>query len=87
MYVWMSLFVAVLFFVLTPGILVRLPLGGSKYMVAAFHGVVFAVVYALVHTTVFKMLYPEGFTAHMNSEVPMGSMCPNNQPKSATNMC
>ena len=83
----MSLFVAVLFFVLTPGILLRLPLGGSKYTVAAFHGVVFAVVYALVHKTVWNMLYPEGFTANMNTGVPMGSMCPNNKPKSETNMC
>jgi hypothetical protein len=57
----MSLFVAALFFVLTPGVLVRLPPGGSKLMVAAVHAVVFAVVYGLVSKTVMDMLYPEGF--------------------------
>ena len=57
----MSLFVAVLFFVLSPGVLVRLPVGGSKMAVAAFHAVVFAVVYGLVHKTVWQMLYTEGF--------------------------
>ena len=62
MYLWMSLFVAVLFFVLTPGVLLRLPPGGSKMTVAAFHAVVFAVVYGLVSKTVMDMLYPEGFT-------------------------
>ena len=61
MYLWMSLFVAVLFFVLTPGVLLRLPPGGSKLMVAAVHAVVFAVVYGLVSKTVMTMLYPEGF--------------------------
>jgi hypothetical protein len=61
MYLWMSLFVATLFFVLTPGVLVRLPPGGSKLMVAAVHAVVFAVVYGLVSKTVMDMLYPEGF--------------------------
>jgi len=61
MYLYMSLFVAVLFFVLTPGVVLRLPPGGSKLMVAAVHAVVFAVVYGLVHKTVMHMLYPEGF--------------------------
>ncbi len=61
MYLWMSLFVAVLFFVLTPGVLLRLPPGGSKLMVAAVHAVVFAVVYGLISKTVMDMLYPEGF--------------------------
>jgi hypothetical protein len=62
MYFYMSLFVAVLFFVLTPGVLLRLPPGGSKLMVAAVHAVVFAVVYGLVSKTVMDMLYPEGFS-------------------------
>ena len=49
----MSLFVAALFFVLTPGIVLSLPPKGSKYVVALTHAVVFALVYALVH----KMVY------------------------------
>jgi hypothetical protein len=39
-----SLYVALLFFVLTPAILVRLPPKGGKFTVAAFHAVVFALV-------------------------------------------
>ena len=57
----MTLFVAALFFVLTPGVLVKLPPGGNKYTVAAVHAVVFAVVYSLVHKAVLHYLYPEGF--------------------------
>jgi hypothetical protein len=37
-----SVFVFVLFFVLTPGVLVRLPSKGSKTTVALFHGLLFA---------------------------------------------
>jgi len=40
---------AVLFFVLTPGVLLRLPVGGSKLQVAATHAVVFALVYHFTH--------------------------------------
>ena len=43
--VWCLVYVAVLFFVLTPGILLTLPKGGSKMVVAATHAVVFAAVW------------------------------------------
>jgi len=33
-----------LFFILTPGILVTLPPGGSKYMVALVHAIIFGLV-------------------------------------------
>jgi hypothetical protein len=39
-----SVFVAVLFFLLTPGILLSLPPKSSKYVVAFVHAIVFAVV-------------------------------------------
>ena len=42
------LVVAALFFVLTPGVLVTLPPGGSKWVVAATHAVVFVVALKLV---------------------------------------
>jgi hypothetical protein len=45
---------ALTFFLLTPGILVRLPPGGSTTTVAATHAIVFAIVHKLVHTYVFK---------------------------------
>lgn len=58
----MTLYVAALFFVLTPGILVSLPPGGKKMTVALVHAVVFAVVYQLTHKMVWRALY-EGFEA------------------------
>ena len=58
----MSLYVAALFFVLTPGVLVSLPPGGKKMTVALVHAVVFATVYHLTHKMVWRALY-EGFQA------------------------
>ena len=55
-HLYMALFVAVLFFLLTPGILLRLPPGGSKYTVAAVHAVVFVIVYHLTHKTVANLV-------------------------------
>lgn len=52
---YMTLFIAILFFVLTPGVLLRLPPGGSKYTVAAVHAVVFALVYHFTHKAVANM--------------------------------
>jgi len=57
----MTLCLAVLFFVLTPGILLRLPKGGSKMMVAATHAVVFVLVFQLMHKMGWKAY--EGFQA------------------------
>jgi len=45
---------ALLFFVLTPGILLSLPPGGSQMVVAATHAIVFAVVHVAMHKYVFK---------------------------------
>jgi len=50
----MTLFLAVLAFVLSPGILLRLPPAGDKTTVALFHAVVIAVVYSLTHKMVWK---------------------------------
>ena len=61
----MTLFVAALFYVLTPGFLVTLPSKGSKAMVAATHALIFAVVFGLVHKSVWHFLYPEGFVGEM----------------------
>lgn len=60
-----ALFVAALFYVLTPGILVTLPKGGSKMVVAATHAIIFAIVFGLVHKSVWHFLYPEGFVGEM----------------------
>jgi hypothetical protein len=53
---WSFLYSALLFFVLTPGILVTLPKGGSKMTVAATHAVVFATVCYLTHKSVVRYL-------------------------------
>jgi hypothetical protein len=44
MMLWKLLFTATLFYLLTPGVLVRLPPGGSTLTVNLTHAVVFAVV-------------------------------------------
>ena len=49
MNILMLLYIALLFFVLTPGILLTLPPNGDKYTVAAVHSIVFVIVLALVY--------------------------------------
>jgi len=58
------LFSAVLFFVLTPGIVLRLPKNGDKFTVAGVHAVVFALIFGLTHKFVWRLgskLRLEGF--------------------------
>lgn len=55
-----TLYIAVLFFVLTPGVLVSLPPKCSKLTVALTHAAIFAVVYQLTHKVVARVLN-EGF--------------------------
>jgi hypothetical protein len=50
-----GLFTAILFFVLSPGILLRLPSNGSKFTVAAVHAVVFAILFHFTHKMVWRM--------------------------------
>ena len=49
MNLYMSLYLAVLFVALTPGVLLTLPKGGNKMTVAVVHGLVFAVVWYFTH--------------------------------------
>lgn len=57
MHWFMVAFVAVLFFVLTPGVLVSLPPRSSKLVTAATHAAVFALVYHFTHHAVWKFFY------------------------------
>lgn len=58
----MALYVAVLFFVLAPGVLVTLPRGGSKNTVLATHALVAAVVFYFTHKMAYQFLRRfEGF--------------------------
>ena len=50
----MSLYVFILFFVLTPGVLLSLPPKSSKLVVAATHALVFTLVYWATHKIVWK---------------------------------
>jgi hypothetical protein len=50
----MSVYAAVLFYLLTPGVLVSLPPGGSRMTVALTHAVVFGVVWMLTHKLVYR---------------------------------
>lgn len=49
-----SLYAALLFFVLVPGILLSLPRGGGKYTVAAVHALVFAIIFHFTHKMVWR---------------------------------
>jgi hypothetical protein len=57
MQVWMSLFIGLLFFLLTPGVLVSLPPNGSTVIQAMFHAVIFAIVYHYTHRLGWLYLY------------------------------
>ena len=55
-----SLYVVLLFVLLTPGVLLRLPPNGGKLTVAVVHGLVFAVVLHFTYKAV-KSMGREGF--------------------------
>ena len=52
----MALYAAVLFYALTPGVLVSLPPGASRMTVNLTHAVVFGVVFALTHKMACKAM-------------------------------
>lgn len=54
MNIFMALYAFILFFVLTPGIVLSLPPKGSKTVVALTHALVFAVVWYLTSKFVWK---------------------------------
>jgi len=51
----MFIYSALLFFVLSPGVLLSLPAGGSCMMKAGVHAVVFGVVYLLTHKMAHRL--------------------------------
>ena len=50
----MFIYAFLLFFVLTPGVLLSLPPKGSKMVVAGVHALVFAIVWQITHKMVWK---------------------------------
>jgi hypothetical protein len=77
MNVFVTLYVVLLFIVLTPGVLLTLPKGGSKLVVAAVHGLVFGVIYHFTHKLVWKLsLRLDGFQNTPPSNMPPPNMPP-----------
>lgn len=59
----MFVFVAFLFFILTPGIVLSLPPKGSKTIVAITHAIVFAIVWTIIHKSVWDWGIANGWIA------------------------
>jgi hypothetical protein len=83
---FMFLYTAVLFYVLTPGILLSLPPKSSKMVVAATHALVFALVYKFTHRMAWKLSMSfEGFQENKgnaaNGNPLMRNMTPANMSK------
>lgn len=55
MSLFVILFSALLFFVLSPGVFIRLPKNGSKFTVAGVHAAVFALIFGLTHKFVWRL--------------------------------
>ena len=50
-----AIYSAILFFILSPGVLLRLPPNGSKMTVAAVHALVFGVILYFTASTVWRL--------------------------------
>ncbi len=57
MLLMMVIFSAVLFYILSPGILLSFPKSGSVQMKAAIHALVFAAVFGVTHKIVWTYFY------------------------------
>ena len=88
-----TLYAALLFFILTPNVLLRIPRKGSVMVVAAVHALVFAVIYLFTHKIVWRLskgMMPfkkEGFkegadTCNKNTDCAGGEIC-----DETTNIC
>jgi len=61
-------FPAALFFILSPGILTRIPKNGSKYLVALVHSIIFAI---LLHFLMKHLPVQEGYSINSNLPEPV----------------
>jgi hypothetical protein len=57
MLLFMILFTWALFVALSPGILLKIPAGGSPKTVVAVHGLLFALIYGFTHKMVWSYFY------------------------------
>jgi sugar phosphate permease len=63
-----TVYAAILFFVLTPAVLVRLPPKGGKFTVAAVHAVVFALIFHFTHKLVWQLSMGMGMPRPIRKE-------------------
>lgn len=53
--IFMILYAAALFYLLTPGIIVKFPANGSNKTIALTHGVIFALLWSISHKFVWNV--------------------------------
>lgn len=70
----MTLFTALLFVVMIPGMFFHLPTGGSKKVVALTHGLIFALVYHFTHKAVWQ--YTSSMTLGLEGFEGCKTTCP-----------
>lgn len=63
-----TFYAAILFFLLTPAVLVRLPTKGGKFTVAAVHAVVFALIFHFTHKLVWQLSMGMGLPRPVRKE-------------------
>jgi hypothetical protein len=63
-----TFYAAILFFVLTPAVLVRLPPKGGKFTVAAVHALVFALIFHFTHKFVWQLSMGMGMPKPVRKE-------------------
>jgi len=68
-----AIYAAILFFVLSPNVLLRLPANGSKLMVAGVHAIVFAVVLYFTQKWVWRMSFGFGLEGMEDPAAPKPS--------------
>lgn len=71
--VLLMVYAFLLFFILTPGILVVLPKGGSKMTVALVHAAIFAIVWTLLYRYLTTMT--ESHNIHCRHPCPRNQYC------------
>jgi len=75
-----TVYTAILFFLLSPGVLLSLPSKGGKYTVAIVHAIVFAIVWHFTHKFVWKLSVSEGLTHKGKATVTKGQVAPKGKP-------
>jgi len=60
-----SVYAALLFFILTPGIFISFPSKGTKFVIAGVHALVFALIFHCTHRLVWRLgAIMEGFSEY-----------------------